>query len=261
MINDLWIYFSDQIISNPWFYLAAVPAVLITGMSKGGFGGIALIAVPLMALVISPVQAAGIMLPILLVMDAQSVWEHRGNYDKRNLMILLPGALLGILIGGLTAQFINDDLIRLIVGTIAIVFTIHFFLKGQFSKAVSNPNAPLGVILGASSGFTSFLAHAGAPTFQLYMLPQKLDRRLYQGTAVIFFAVVNFVKLVPYFFLGMLAAGNLMTSLVLIPLAVVGVKLGVWANHRVSNDLFYRIIYSAIFLVGLMLYWQVLGPK
>lgn len=250
-----------MIITEFWFYVVAIPAVLITGMSKGGFGGIALIAVPLLALVISPVQAAGIMLPILLVMDAQSAWEHRGNYDKRNLMILLPGAMIGILIGGLTAQFINDDLIRLIVGTIAIVFTIHFFFKGKSSVAVKNPSAPVGVVLGASSGFTSFLAHAGAPTFQLYMLPQKLDRRLYQGTAVIFFAVMNFVKLIPYAMLGMLAPANLMTSLILIPLAIVGVKLGVWANKNVSNELFYRIIYSAIFLVGLMLFWQALGPS
>ena len=173
----------------------------------------------------------------------------------------MPGALLGILIGGLTAQFINDDVIRLVVGTIAILFTVHFFVKGRFAKAVVNPSAPLGVVLGASSGFTSFLAHAGAPTFQLYMLPQQLDRRIYAGTAVIFFAVVNFVKLVPYFFLVMLAAGNLLTSLVLIPLAIVGVKLGVWANQKVSNDIFYRIIYTAIFLVGMMLFWQVLGPQ
>jgi hypothetical protein len=248
-------------ITDPLFFLVAVPAVLITGMSKGGFGGVALIAVPLMALVISPVQAAGVMLPILLVMDAQSVWEHRGNYDKRNLMILLPGAMLGILVGGLTAQFINDDLIRLIVGTIAIVFTIHFFLKGRAAKAVKNPSAPLGVFLGSCSGFTSFLAHAGAPTFQVYMLPQKMDRRLYQGTAVIFFAVMNFIKLIPYGMLGMLQPTNLKTSLILIPLAVVGVKIGVWANRKVSNDIFYKIIYTAIFLVGLMLFWQVLGSE
>ena len=246
-------------ITDPWFYFAAVPAVLITGMSKGGFGGIALLAVPLLALVISPIQAAGIMLPILLFMDAQSVWEFRGTYDKRNLMILLPGAMLGILVGGLTAQFINDDIIRLIVGTIAIVFTLHFFIKGRFARAVNNPRASIGVILGASSGFTSFLAHAGAPTFQLYMLPQKLDRRIYAGTAVIFFAAVNFVKLVPYSMLGLLQPTNLWTSLVLFPLAWVGVKLGVWANKRLSNEIFYRIIYTAIFLVGLMLFWQVLG--
>ncbi len=247
-------------ITDLWFYLAAVPAVLITGMSKGGFGGIALLAVPLLALVISPIQAAGIMLPILLAMDAQSVWEFRGTYDKRNLKILLPGAMLGILVGSLSAQFINDDMIRLFVGTIAIVFTVHFFFKGRFASAVKKPSAVLGVVLGASSGFTSFLAHAGAPTFQLYMLPQKLDRRIYAGTAVIFFAVVNFIKLIPYSILGMLAPGNLLTSLILIPLAVVGVKLGVWANKKLSNDIFYRIIYTAIFLVGLMLFWQVLGP-
>ena len=246
-------------ITDPWFYLAAVPAVLITGMSKGGFGGIALLAVPLLALTVSPVQAAGIMLPILLVMDAQGVWEYRGTYDQRNLLILIPGAILGILVGGLTAQFINDDLIRLFVGTIAILFTLHFFVKGRFATAVENPSAPLGIILGACSGFTSFLAHAGAPTFQLYMLPQKLDRGTYAGTAVIFFAVVNFIKLVPYSILGMLAPGNLLTSLVLIPIAIVGVKLGVWANKRLSNEIFYRVIYTAILLVGLMLYWQVLG--
>ncbi|MEH6570036.1 MAG: sulfite exporter TauE/SafE family protein [Halioglobus sp.] len=246
-------------ITDPWFYLAAVPAVLITGMSKGGFGGIALLAVPLLALTISPVQAAGIMLPILLVMDAQGVREYRGTYDKRNLLILIPGAILGILAGGLTAQFINDDLIRLFVGTIAILFAVHFFVKGRFAAAVKNPNAAPGVILGMCSGFTSFLAHAGGPTFQLYMLPQKLDRRTYAGTAIIFFAVVNFIKLVPYSILGMLAPGNLLTSLVLIPLAIVGVKLGVWANKKLSNEIFYKTIYTAIFLVGLMLYGQVLG--
>ena len=258
-MGELWSAFSLTVIGDPWFYAAAVPAVLITGMSKGGFGGIALLAVPLLSLVISPVQAAGIMLPILLVMDAQSVWEFRGTYDRRSLVMLLPGALLGIVVGALTAGFINDDIIRLIVGFIAIVFTVHYFFRGRSAEAVKNPSRALGVVLGAGSGFTSFLAHAGAPTFQLFMLPQKLDRRLYAGTAVIFFAVVNFVKLIPYGFLGMLQPGNLWTSLILIPLAVVGVRFGVWANAKLSNELFYYIVYSAIFLVGVMLFWQVLA--
>lgn len=250
-----------MMITDLWFYFAAVPAVLITGMAKGGFGGVALLAVPLLALVISPVQAAAIMLPILLVMDATSVWAYRGKFDRRNLMILLPGAMIGIAIGGFTAQFIDDDIIRLIVGSIAIVFTVHFFFKGRYAAAVKNPKAPIGVFLGACSGFTSFLAHAGAPTFQLYMLPQKLDRQIYAGTAVIFFAAMNFVKLIPYSMLGMLEPGNLTTSLVLIPLAPLGVALGVWVNRKLTNDIFYRIVYSAIFLVGLMLFWQVLGPE
>lgn len=233
-----------------WFYLAAIPAVLITGISKGGFGGIALLAVPLMSLVISPVQAAAIMLPILIVMDVSSVMAYRKNYDKRNLMILLPGAVIGIIIGGMTAHLINDDWIRLIVGVIAIAFTVHFVLKGRSAEAVVKPSAPLGMFLGTASGYTSFIAHAGAPTFQLYMLPQKLDRKLYAGTAVIFFAAVNALKIVPYFLLGMLATGNLLTSLVLMPLAPVGVALGVWLNKKLSNDIFYWIIYTVIFLVG-----------
>lgn len=248
-------------ITDYLFYLAAIPAVLITGVSKGGFGGIALLAVPLMALVISPVQAAGIMLPILLVMDISSVYAYRGVFDRRNLILLIPSAVIGIGIGTMTAQYINDDWIRIIVGTIAILFTLNYWLRKSAKVAVKNPNRFVGVLLGAASGFTSFLAHAGAPPFQLYMLPQKLDRRIYAGTAVLFFAAVNFLKIIPYVMLGMLAPANLATSLVLLPLAPIGVALGVWANRRISNELFYRIIYAGIFLVGVMLFWQALGPS
>lgn len=238
------------------FYLAAVPAVLITGISKGGFGGIALLAVPLLALVISPVQAAGIMLPILLVMDVTSLYAYRGIYDKRNLMLMLPFAVIGIGIGALTAQFINDDWIRIIVGAIAILFTLNYWLKANAKQAVTNPNTTLGAVLGAASGYTSFIAHAGAPPYQLYVLPQRLDRKVYAGTSVIFFAAVNFIKIIPYAMLGILAPTNLATSLVLLPLAPIGVALGVWINRKVSNDLFYNIVYTMIFLVGLMLFWQ-----
>lgn len=238
------------------FYLAAIPAVLITGVSKGGFGGIALLAVPLMALVISPVQAAGIMLPILLVMDLQSMYAYRGVYDKRNLLLLLPAAIIGIGVGTATAQFINDDWIRIIVGTIAILFTLNYWLRASAKNAVKNPSSAIGVFLGACSGFTSFLAHAGAPPYQLYVVPQKLDRRIYAGTSVLFFAAVNFLKLVPYAMLGMLAPTNLTTSLVLLPLAPIGVFLGIWANKKLSNDMFYNIVYAVIFLVGIMLFWQ-----
>lgn len=245
-------------IIDPFFYAAAIPAVLITGISKGGFGGIALLAVPLMSLVISPVQAAAIMLPILLAMDVSSILAYRGKWDKRNLMILLPGAIIGIIIGALTAHLVNDDSIRLIVGTIAILFTLHFLFKGRTASAVKNPNSSIGVFLGSVSGYTSFVAHAGAPTFQLYMLPQKLDKQIYVGTSVIFFAALNAIKIIPYAILGMLALGNIGTSLVLLPLAPIGVAIGVWLNRNIPTDIFYYIIYSAIFLVGVSLIWQVL---
>ncbi|MDB4511860.1 sulfite exporter TauE/SafE family protein [Arenicella sp.] len=245
-------------IIDPIFYAAAIPAVLITGISKGGFGGIALLAVPLMSLVISPVQAAAIMLPILLAMDVSSIIAYRGKWDKRNLMILLPGAIVGIIIGALTAHLVNDNSIKLIVGTIAILFTLHFIFKGRTATAIKNPSSPLGAFLGSVSGYTSFVAHAGAPTYQLYMLPQKLDRQVYMGTSVIFFGALNAIKVVPYALLGMLALGNLSTSLVLLPLAPIGVAMGVWLNKNISNEIFYRIVYGAIFLVGVTLIWEVM---
>lgn len=243
-------------ITDPLFYLAAIPAVLITGISKGGFGGIAILAVPLMALVISPVQAAGIMLPILIAMDLAAMYAWRGKWDTRNLLILLPGAVIGIIIGSMTAKLVDEDFIRLIVGTIAILFTLHYVLRGRTATAIANPNTPIGVLLGGVSGYTSFVAHAGAPAFQLYMLPQKLDRQLYAGTSVIFFTAVNLMKVLPYAMLGMLGTGNLTTSLALAPLALAGVAIGYWINSKVSNDVFYKIIYALVFLVGLRLVWQ-----
>ena len=244
-------------ILDPWFYAVAIPAVLITGISKGGFGGIALLAVPLMSLVISPIQAAGIMLPILLVMDISSIVAYRGKWDNRNLKILIPGAIFGIAVGTLTARMVSDDAVRIIVGTIAMLFTLHWLFKGRTASAVRKPSSKLGYFLGGISGYTSFVAHAGAPTFQLYVVPQKLDRQVYVGTSVIFFASVNFIKIVPYAILGMLAPSNLLTSAVLLLLAPLGVYIGVWMNRNVSNELFYRIIYTAIFCVGAGLYWEV----
>lgn len=243
-------------ILDPWFYIVAIPAVLITGISKGGFGGVALLAVPLMALVISPIQAAGIMLPILLVMDMTGLRAYQGQWDKQNLMILLPGAAIGIAVGALTAHLVNDDVVRLIVGVIAISFCLHWVFRGRTKNAIKNPDSKLGVLLGTVSGYTSFVAHAGAPTYQLFVLPQKLDRQLYAGTSAVFFACVNLIKIAPYAMLGMLAPANLWTSLALLPLAPIGVLIGVWANRTLSNDIFYRIIYSMVFLVGLQLCWQ-----
>lgn len=246
-------------ITEPLFYLVAIPAVLITGISKGGFGGLALFAVPLLSLVIPPVQAAGIMLPILLAMDASSVYTYRSSWDKRNLLILLPPAIIGIGIATLTASYVKDDHVRLIVGVIAVLFSLHYWFKGGASAEKKTPSKPFGLLMGSLSGYSSFVAHAGGPAFQLFVLPQKLDRKLYAGTAVMFFAALNAIKLIPYTFLGLLDTTNLSTSLLLIPLAPLGIFLGFWINQRVSNELFYKIIYSAIFLVGLKLIVQGLG--
>ena len=213
-------------ITEPLFYLVAIPAVLITGISKGGFGGLALFAVPLLSLVIPPIQAVGIMLPILLAMDISSVYTYRSSWDKRNLLILLPAAVIGIGIATLTASFIKDDHVRLIVGIIAVLFSLNYWFKGGATAQQKTPTKKIGFLMGSLSGYSSFIAHAGGPAFQLFVLPQKLDRKLYAGTAVMFFAALNVIKLIPYTYLGLLDTANLFTSLVLIPLAPLGIFLG-----------------------------------
>ena len=231
-------------------------AVLLTGISKGGFGGVALLAVPLMALVISPVRAAGIMLPILIVMDAVSVWSYRRHFDKALLFLMLPGAIIGIVIGGLLAGSVGDRFVLIFVGIIALAFSLYSVFKPKGDAGFIRGNKPVGVTASVISGFTSFLAHAGGPPFQVYAIPQGLEKRIYAGTSVMFFAVVNAVKLVPYFILGQFDRANLTTSLILIPLAPVGVLLGVWLLKRISQKAFYRFLYAMVFIVGVKLLWD-----
>lgn len=241
---------------DPVFWAVAVFSVLITGVSKGGFGGLALLAVPLMALVISPVQAAGIMLPILIVMDWVGVWTYRKYWNRKVLVLLLPGAILGIAAGGLLAGYVDDRAVRIVVGTIAVLFPIYAIASPEGGDAWIKNNRPLGLVSGIAAGFTSFVAHAGGPPFKAYVIPQKLEPRIYAGTAVMFFFVVNFVKVLPYAMLGQFDRENLTTSLILIPIAPIGVLFGAWLVKRIDPTLFYRILYALIFSVGLKLLWD-----
>lgn len=242
---------------EPIFWVVAIISVLVTGISKGGFGGIALLAVPLMALVISPVKAAGIMLPILIVMDLVSVWSYRGVWDKKIFMLTAPGALLGILIGTLLAGFVDEQFVSLCVGFVAIIFPIYVLMKRGSPSRIAKNNKPLGLLAGAASGFTSFIAHAGAPPFQAYVIPQGLEKRVFVGTSVMFFFVVNTIKLIPYAMLGQFDRSNITTSLILIPLAPIGVLIGVWLVKRINQELFFKITYVFIFLIGVKLLFDV----
>jgi uncharacterized protein len=254
-----------ELLSDPAFIIVAIIAVLITGIAKGGFGGMALLAVPLMSLVISPVQAAGIMLPIMIPMDIMSIWIYRKTWDASILKLMLPSALIGITCGWMLAGFFNDDIIRLTVGLIAVSFIVHRW-RSMLSKkeiddreVIKKPtrlNTLLGIFWGACSGFTSFLAHAGAPPYQAYVIPKRLDKKIYAGTSVIFFGVGNLLKLIPYGMLGQFSVTNLTISLLLLPLVPVGVLLGVRINRRIDEALFYKILMTAILLVGIKLIYD-----
>jgi uncharacterized membrane protein YfcA len=246
-------------LTDPSFYAVAVPAVILVGLSKGGLGGaMGFVGVPLMALTMSPVQAAAIMLPILCVMDMISLWTWRGNYDRRLLVSMLPGAMAGIALGWATAAMVTADAVRFIVGVVAILFVGRWlylrYRHGGGHAAGRNPL--LAAWWGTVAGFTSFVAHVGGPPFQIYALPLRLDPKVFTGTSVIFFAITNAVKLVPYFALGQFDATNLTASAVLLPLAPLATLSGAWVVRRIKPDLFYLISYLSVAAIALKLVWD-----
>src|SRR5271170_376497 len=192
------------------FYLVAIPAVILFGLSKGGFSGLGTLGVPMLSLVASPVRAAAIVLPILLVQDWLSVWAFRRDFSARNLISLIPSSMLGVGVGWLLAARVSDDAVRLAIGVISIVFVLYMLIRDRLGRApVEKPGVPSGVLWGSLSSFTSFVNHAGAPPFQVYVMPQYLEPRIFAGTATIFFAAVNLLKLPGYFLLGQLSPDNL----------------------------------------------------
>lgn len=244
-------------IDDPWFYAVAIPAIILTGLSKGGFLGAAGgLSVPLMSLVISPVQAAGIMLPILNTMDLTGLIAYRRDFDWTNLAILLPAAVLGILIGWATAAYVSESQVRLIVGLVGLAFTLNYWLSGGAKRPPAKPDRARGSFWGMVAGFTSFVSHTGAPPFNVYMLPQRLPNAALAATAVMFFTTVNLIKLVPYYALGQFSSANLKTTAVLLPLAPASMLVGVWLTRRIAQAPFYRIAYAALFVISVKLIYD-----
>ena len=246
----------SHLITDPWFYAVAIPAVLLFGISKGGFGGgLGTAAVPLMALVISPVQAAAILLPILCIMDLVAMWKFRGKWLWPELKMLLPASLLGILAGTLLFEYMSVSVVRLIVGVVAISFTLHYWVNKKRSSGADLPHYPRSYALlgGSVTGFTSFVAHSGGPPISMYLLRRPLDRTEFAGTTILFFAVVNYVKLIPYAWLGQFDSDNLATSAALVVLAPIGVLIGAWLHKRVTDRFFFGMVYVLLFAVGLKL--------
>jgi len=233
------------------FYLVAAPAVIVLGLSKGGFTGLSLLAMPMMSLVISPVRAAAIVLPVLIVQDWVSVWAFRRDFSPRNLVILIPASMIGVVAGWLLAARVSEDAVRLAVGVISIAFVVYMLIRDRLGLApAATPGVQSGLLWGSLAGFTSFISHAGSPPFQVYVMPQNLKPRVFAGTATMFFAAVNLIKLPPYFMLGQFSRENLTVSALLIPVAVLSTFAGVWLVRRVSAERFYAIILAITFLIG-----------
>ncbi len=244
---------SVSLITDPYFYAIAIPAVMLYGMGKGGMGpGAGAVVVPLLSLVISPVQAAAIMLPILCVMDIFAIHTFRRRYDREQLKILVPAALVGIVVGVATMNLLPVRTLKLMIGVIAIVFFLNYLLK-RSTPNINRSRRWKGYFWGALSGFTSAQIHAGGPPVTVYLLPLNLDKTVLIGTMAVFFTIVNYVKLVPYTLLGLFDTANLLTSLVLVPLAPIGVRCGYLLMQRISQPTIYRFLYGMLLVSGLKL--------
>ena len=239
------------------FYLAAIPAILLTGVSKGGFAGaFSGLSVPLLALAISPLQAAGIMLPILILMDMFGLTQFWRSFDRRVMATMIAGGVLGTLVGWATFRALDDNLVRMIVGMIAVGYPLSRWLMPIAAARQARSGPIKGTLWTAVSGYTSFVAHAGGPPVLIYLMPLRLEKTALVATNGVYFAFLNFIKLPPYALLGQLNLTNLGTALVLCPLAPIGIKLGMWLQGRFSNEQFYRIGQTCIFLTGTKLLYD-----
>ncbi|MDM8528742.1 sulfite exporter TauE/SafE family protein [Anaerolineales bacterium HSG24] len=258
---------------SPLFWLTVISAVILVGIAKAGFGGgLGVISTPLMALVMPVADAAALLLPLLIVADLFSVHHYRRHYDPINLRLLVPGSLVGIALGAFFFDTFSDNerVLKVGIGLIALGFVLFQASRSMLMESLKQHRPSLlgGTIFGGLTGFTSTLAHVGGPPATIYLLPQNLPRQLFVGTQAILFMIVNMIKLIPYWYLGLLRWGNLTTTLLLLPMIYIGVKLGIWLNQNFNEIWFSRVVYGLLFLTSVQLiigqsvmglFWRVMG--
>lgn len=241
------------------FWILAGVAAFVIGAAKGGLTSVGMLAVPIMALAVSPVVAAGLLLPIYIVSDMFGLWAFRRDYSAINVKIMVIGATAGILIGWGLATIVPEAYVRVIVGVIGIAFCVDRFLKRKTEEAPRAATWPRGLVWGAITGFTSFVSHSGGPPFQVFVLPQRLPKMVYAGTVTIVFAVVNLLKLPPYILLGQVRMENLGIVAGMAVFAVAGVFAGLKLTRVIPERQFYAIVTVLLFLVSLKLTWDGVG--
>lgn len=236
------------------FWIVVLLAAFLVGAGKGGLPMVAMLSVPTISLVMSPMVGAALLLPVYLISDVFGIYIYRRSFSRRNLAILIPAGMIGIVAGYLLAGVVSEDGVRIVVGTCGLAF-LAMRLRAAFQGATEARPAdiPRGLFWGSVSGFTSFVSHAGGPAFQLYALPQKLPKMTFAGTSTILFAVINLLKVPPYLALGLLEWGDMRMVAVLAPVSV----FGAWAGYRITRlipeRIFFRLVEVALFLISVSL--------
>lgn len=243
------------------FYALAVPAVVLLGLSKGGFAGMGALAMPMLTFAVDPVRAAAILLPILIAQDAVGVWAFRRTVDWPLLAWMMPGSIFGVWLGYVFAASLSAAMVMGMVGAISIVFGFYRIWTANHTPSARVRTWPewVGSLFGIASGYTSQIAHAGQPPFQIWVLPRNLERDRLVGTTAVYFAAMNWIKVPAYGALGQFSRDNVLTSAALFPVAIISTLAGVWLVRRVSAERFYTAIYWLMVLVGAALVWEATG--
>ena len=240
--------------ADPSFWAIGVIAVFLTGISKGGVGGGAGgVSTPLLSLVISPVAAAAIMLPVLCLLDIFGIRAYLWKWDAAVTRRIVAAGLVGTVGGALTVSWLDDNWIRIMLGVIALGFLAWSYLP---RRSVAKPSHRAGWLLSALSGYTTFITHAGGPPVIGYMLALRMEKVAFIATSLVFFAAMNYAKILPYYFLGLLDARTLATALALVPFGIAGVYFGVWLQKRMDAKVFYRVIHVLLFVTGTKLLYD-----
>lgn len=241
------------------FYVIAGFSAFLVGSSKGGLPMVGVLGVPVLALVMPPVAAAALLLPIYIVSDMVGLWAYRREYSRRNLMILVPAMVVGVGVGWATARITLEQewLVKLLVGAIGLWYCISVLVKRK-DAAPRESDVPRGVFWGSIAGFTSFVSHTGGPPYQMYTLPQKMPKMVFAGTSTIAFATINLVKLIPYWALGQFNTENVEVALMLSPIAIAGALIGYKATKVLPETLFFRLVEIALAVVSVKLIYDAL---
>lgn len=247
-----------ELLADPATLLLAALAVAILGLAKGGFAGLGALATPLMALALPPVTAAAILLPVLLVQDVVSVWSYRKSWSGWIIGWMLPGALLGVVLASVFAASVPEDGVLMVLGAITLLFGLYRLWAERGGRIVAASNSPgwVGSLFGVACGFTSQIAHAGGPPFQMWVTPRKLPHETFVGTSSITFAAINWMKVPSYMALGSFNREVLTAALLLMPLAIAATFAGVWLVRRLDSARFYTLVYLLMIALGARLVWQ-----
>jgi uncharacterized membrane protein YfcA len=241
------------VITDPLFYVLSIVAVILLGISKGGFLGVGVMSLPLMSLFVPPLQAAAILLPTMLAQDVLTVWAYRRDWSASNLKIMIPSMVAGLAVAALFAASLSAAHVRLAIGLIAGLFVMRHWLGARFERLAPRPNTLTAVLFGTIGGFTTMLANAGGPVWQMHLLPQRLDKLTYVGTFAMLFAASDVLKIPAYGALGQLTLVNLAVGLLLLPVAVAANYGGIWLVRKTPAEMFFRIAYVLMFLISIEL--------